>query len=210
MKAPGLILLTTLLSQPAAAELKKPSAAPSVQGRVLEKQAPCRTAKDSDLVQLDFDGSTVRELALEVGRLLCRNFVLDPSISKRRVVVLSSAPIRVDVLWPTFLHILRVNDLTIVDRGSYQAIMMASDGTRESVPTYGVSDEVPPEERMITKVVKFRGRDVNATTNFLNIFKTGKGQIHPFASAGIIVITDFASSVARLEWLLGQMTPTRR
>lgn len=55
-----------------------------------------------------------------------------------------------------------------------------------------------------------KDRDINSYANFLNIFKTGKGQIHPFPPAGILIVTDYASSIARLEWLLGQISQTPR
>lgn len=206
---PIVLVIVALLSfdSVAAAELRRPtnpnSAGPSA--RIVEDPTPCRQRQSEEVVRLDFDGSTVRDLSRTVGRLLCENFVLDPNVVNVRVFVSSNAEIRMDALWPTFLHILRVNDLTVVDHFGQHAIVMAADGARESVPTYGIDEEVPRADRMVTKVVRVRGHDLNAVANFLNIFKTGKGQIHPFADAGILVMTDFASSIARLEWLLGQL-----
>jgi type II secretory pathway component GspD/PulD (secretin) len=177
-------------------------------GRVLGKPAPCKPTPDDEAVKLDFDHATVRELAIEVGRVLCKNFVVEPGLAHQPIYVLSAQEIRASALWPTFLSILAANDLTVVDRSGMFAIIAAVDATREAVPGFGPTDPVPTEDRMISKVFDVKGRDLMVVTNYLNIFKSGKGQIHPFPNSGLMLVTDFGSSVARLEWILSQLGKT--
>ncbi len=195
---------------PADRRAAEPKAAPAKPGRVVVQGTQCRPAAESDRVTLDFDHAPLSDLVREVGRALCRNFVVEPALARHPVFVAANAGTSMKELWPMFLSILAAHELTIIDHGAHHTIIPAIDGTRSKIPTYGPKDEVPSEERMVTKVFELKDKDINAVTNFVNIYKSPKGQVHPFASSGIIVMTDFASSVTKIEWLLAQMAPANK
>jgi len=144
MKTTALLILACALIAPRAAlaEKEKDEPKPSVAkpGRLLTKQPACRPLAEDELVRLDFDGAPLHDLVAEVGRALCKNFVIEPGLAHQPVVVVSALELRAGALWSAFLSILSANDLTLVDRPGYAAIVPASDATRETVPTYGPRD----------------------------------------------------------------------
>lgn len=212
--APQLARAQAGKQRPAAEKIeaeKSPAEAPPQQlgamrpGRLVSKPPACHPIAESEMVRLDFENAPLQDLARELGRVTCKNFVLEPRLARMPVMVLSASETRVSTLWPTFLSVLAAHDLTLVDRAGHYVIVETPEATRSNVPSYGPRDPVPNEERMVTKVLEVKDRDLNAVASFLNIYKSPKGQVHPYLPGNILVITDFASSVARIEWLYAQM-----
>lgn len=175
-------------------------------GRVVSRPAACQPLPENELVRLDFENAPLQDLVREVGRATCKNFVLEHRLARLPVMMVSAMETRAGALWTTFLSVLAANDLTLVDRAGHSVIVEATEATRSNVPGYGPQDAVPNEERMVTKIMEVKDRDLNAISNFLSIHKSPKGQVHPYLPGNILVITDYASSISRLEWLYRQMT----
>ena len=57
----------------------------------------------------------------------------------------------------------------------------------------------------MTKVLRPKTKDLNALGNFLNLYKSGRGQIQPYTATGVLVISDYAPVVRRLERLIAQL-----
>lgn len=203
-------LSVSLAAATAQAEEPKPRAAekptPPIRalGRIIERPGACKPLAPDTPVRLELDDVAMPELLREVARVTCRGFLVDEALTKLRMHVVSGGEIRADQLWGVVLASLQLHGAATVDRGPYTAVIPATDGARAPIPTLGPADALPAEERMVTKMYRLRGaHDHNAVVNFLNIFKSGKGQIHPYY--GLIVATDFTSSLRRMEALLAEL-----
>ncbi len=206
----GLSITSILvLTSVALAEPKPPMQPPErpttlVPGKIKTQPLNCVPTLADQVVRLDFANSSLADLAQEVGRHLCKNFILEPKLAQTPLYLISTENLRVAQLWQTFHAILAHNGLALVSYPNYDGIIRAVDATQAVVPLLGAKDPLPAENRMVSKVLKVKG-DVHAINNYLNIFKSGQGQCHPFVSAGMILVTDYAPSVARLEWILAQL-----
>ena len=59
---------------------------------------------------------------------------------------------------------------------------------------------------IVSKMVRVpKGHDAGVLTNYLNVFKSGQGQIHPYGSSHI-VITDYVDSVQRAMKIMKEVT----
>ncbi|MBK6687805.1 MAG: hypothetical protein IPG45_25240 [Deltaproteobacteria bacterium] len=204
-----LSLCSSLLATSAEAETKR--AAPPLERpatAAIKRQAPgeaCVPTAPEVQVRLHFEGGTLGELSKEIARHTCRNLNLDHRLAHEPIWLASGAGIPAGHLWTTFLDLLASRELSLVSTIHQDTIIRAADAPRSTVPTLAAGQTTPGENRMITKVLRPKTKDLNATSNFLNVFKSSTAQLHAYPPAGILVITDYAPNVARLEWLLAEM-----
>ena len=167
----------------------------------------CRPLKSTTKVKFEFKGADVKDVVSAISKTMCKNFIVTQKVRSQKFDIISPTPITVAEAWRAFLSALEANDFTIVQAGKYIKIVQATDGTRSPVPLYTDDDDkVPNFDRMVTRIWKVKhASDINAVVNYLNIFKSGKGQIHPFHSTGVIIATDFGSSIGRLEQILEEI-----
>lgn len=169
------------------------------------KGKKCRPMRPNDKVLLDFKGD-IKELVELISKTTCKNFILTNKVRSQKFEIISPSPITVREAWRAFLSALEANDFTVIQVGRYYKIIQATDGTRSPVPMYEEGANVPIYDRMVTKIWKVQNAgDINAVVNYLNIFKSGKGQIHPFAATNTIIATDFGTSIERLERILKEI-----
>lgn len=159
----------------------------------------CKPLKGSDRVVFDFKGD-ILELVGAISKVTCKNFILTNKVRTQKFEILSPSPITVDEAWRAFLSALEANEFSLIQVGRYYKIIQAADGVRAPVPMFSPGNEAPVDDRMVTVIWKPQhSGDVNALVNYLNIFKSNKGQIHPYPATGIIIATDFGTSIERLK-----------
>ena len=156
-------------------------------------------------VNFDFKGD-IKELVQTISETTCKNFILTNKVRSQKFEIVSPTPITVDEAWRAFLSALEANDFSLVRVGRYYKVIQATDSTRSPVPIYEKPGTSPVQDRMMTVIWKLKhGGDINKTVNYLNIFKSGKGQIHPFDVTNTIIATDYGTSIARLERILQEI-----
>jgi general secretion pathway protein D len=165
----------------------------------------CKPLPPTARVNFDFKGD-IQELVETISETTCKNFILTNKVRSQKFEIVSPSPITVEEAWRAFLSALEANDFALIRVGRYYKIIQATDGTRSPVPMYEGLDKTPVNDAMVTTIWKLEhGGDVNAVVNYLNIFKSGKGQIHPFQATGTIIATDFGTSIERLERILKEI-----
>lgn len=199
-------LVSSLIAAPPAMPVVKAAPPPRAPTPgLISTRALCVPTPGEQRLDLRFEGSRLEDLVRDVARHTCRNLVLSPRDADARIGVYFGAGVTAERLWPTFLEILAAHDLTVVDGPSATVIITSSDGARSALPTLGATDETPAEARMVTKVLRPKTKDLNALGNFLNLYKSGRGQIQPYTPTGVLVISDYAPVVRRLERLIAQL-----
>lgn len=165
----------------------------------------CIPLKPTEKITFDFKGD-ILELVTTISKTTCKNFILTSKVRSQKFEIVSPTPITVDEAWRAFLSALEANEFTIIQVGHYYKIIQAVDATRAPVPIHEESQDYQINDAMITKIWKMKhASDINALVNYLNIFKSGKGQIHPYAPTNTIIATDFGTSMARIERVLKEI-----
>ena len=166
----------------------------------------CKPLKSTDTVQFEFKGADIKDVVSAISKTMCKNFIITSKVRSQKFDIISPTPITVAEAWRAFLSALEANDFTLVQAGRYYKIIQATDGTRSPVPVYSEGQRPPKYDRMITKIWRPKNAtDLNAVVNYLNIFKSGKGQIHPFHATGIIIATDYGSAMGRLQRIFDEI-----
>lgn len=149
----------------------------------------------------------IQELTKAISKLTCNNFILTNKVRSQKFEIITGTQVTVDEIWRAFLSTLEANDFTIVRTGRYYKIIQANDGVRSTVPIYGSDSDVPVYDRIVTKIWKLQyAADLDRVVNYLNIFKSAPGgQIHPFRETGIIIATDYATVIQKLERILQEL-----
>ncbi len=165
----------------------------------------CKPMRPNMKITFDFKGD-IKELVSTISKTTCKNFILTNKVRSQKFEIVSPTPITVQEAWRAFLSALEANDFTLVRTGRYYKIIQANDGTRSPLPIYEAGSRHPVYDRMVTKIWKPKhATDLAAIVNYLNIFKSNRGQIHPFASTNTIIATDYGSSIAKLERILNEI-----
>lgn len=195
----------------------KPGAAPlpaeAADGRPaqgdLKKTAEkgCVPLRGRDTVQFEFKNADIQDVVAAISKHLCKNFIVTSKIRSQKFDIISPTPVTVDEAWQAFLSALEANDFAMFQVGSYYKIIQATEGTRAPVPIYGEDGPpTPNSDRVMTRIWRVKhGGDPATIVNYLNVFKSAKGQIHPFAATGTIIVTDYATSIRRLETVLAEI-----
>lgn len=167
----------------------------------------CRKMPAHDRVPFEFKDADIKDVVTAVSKMMCKNFIITSKVRSQKFDIVSPTKIRVDEAWQAFLSALEANDFALFEVGKFSKIIQATDATRAPVEIYEDGRRIgDPDDRMVTKIWKIQSAgDVNAVVNYLNIFKSGKGQIHPFAATNTVIATDYASSIARLERILDEI-----
>ncbi|MCC7383575.1 MAG: type II secretion system secretin GspD [Deltaproteobacteria bacterium] len=169
-------------------------------------ESGCRPLRPRDKIMFEFKDADIKDVVTAISKTMCKNFILTSKVRSQKFDIISPQRITVEEAWRAFLSALEANDFTVFQVGRYYKIIQANDGTRAPVPVYDDEEKYPINDRMVTKIWKLEHPgDVNAVVNYLNIFKSSRGQIHPFAATNTLVATDFATSLERLERILDEI-----
>ncbi|MEL6184379.1 MAG: type II secretion system secretin GspD, partial [Myxococcota bacterium] len=172
----------------------------------------CRVPPPNQMVSFDFEGE-VEKLVKWISEITCRNFILTNKVRSQKIQILSPSRVLAKNAWRVFLAVLESNDFTVEPAGSFWKVIQANDGTRSTIPFYdegrslrGPGKTFASTNQMVTKLYRVRhGGNTNNIVNYLNIFKSNRGQLHPFQGSNLIVMTDFAASLERIESILAEL-----
>lgn len=167
----------------------------------------CVPLRGRDTVQFEFKNADIQDVVAAISKHLCKNFIVTSKVRSQKFDIISPTPVTVDEAWQAFMSALEANDFAMFQVGSYYKIIQATEGTRAPVPIYGEDGPpTPNSDRVITRIWRVKhGGDPATIVNYLNVFKSAKGQIHPFAATGTIIVTDYATSIRRLETVLAEI-----
>lgn len=178
---------------------------PGIADLKIAKGQRCKPMRPDAKVMFDFKGD-ILELVSAISKTTCRNFILTNKVRSQKFEIVSPTAITVDEAWRAFLSALEANEFTIIQVGKYYKIIQAVDATRAPVPIYSDGQEIPINDRMMTKIYRMKhAADVNAVVNYLNIFKSNKGQLHPYLPTNTIIATDFGTSLERIERIISEI-----
>lgn len=160
------------------------------------------TAQDETLNYRDADiRAFIEDVALESRK----TFIIDPAVTGK-INLVSSAPIRGEMLFETFLSVLRVNGFAAVptSTGAYR-IVKTETGAQDAVAV----GETVSGDRLVTRVFTVRYTDPVAIQAAIKPYIASEG--HSFARGGLplVVVTDFADNLVRIAEIIQRVDKDR-
>lgn len=153
-------------------------------------------------VSLNLKDAEISTLIATVSEVTGKNFIVDSRV-KGKVTVISSSPMSSAGLYETFLAVLQVNGFAAVPAGGAIKIIpetnARSEGTTYSSPSGLAKDEI------VTQVYQVQNVSAAQLVPILRPLVPQWGHLAAYQPSNILIISDRASNVARIEQLIRQM-----
>jgi general secretion pathway protein D len=181
------------------------SIAPAHADDTLDDEALHRCAKTRGPIAVSFKPDvTLRELVDWAMGFSCANFVISSGVSKRSLSVELITPSKLDRdgAWQLFLTALRSMGLTAVRKGAAYEIVEAPQAKGHALPVYPEGERPAGAERVVRAIVGAEHMAVGELATALGALKSSNGEVTALDSAGVVLVTDFASHLARMREVL--------
>jgi general secretion pathway protein D len=129
----------------------------------------------------------------------CKNFVYSSNIGGRSAKVTIMAPKQMtpQQAWRMFLVSMQTMNLTVVPKGSVLEIVEAPRAKEQPLPVY-TRGSVANSDQIVRIVMRPEHMNANDLATALNALKSKDGLVSPLPNAGIVVVTDYGSVIARM------------
>ena len=200
-KTPYLVLallsVTLMFTGPAvfAARL---SDAPAVNESAEEK--PDHGADEDTRVTLDFRDVDIRVVAKFISDLTGKNFVFDKGV-RDQVTVYSPTEVTPEEAYRLFETVLKINDYTTIPGPNFIRIVPSQKARTMDIETRQavVRGDRSKDDRVVTQLIRLQHADANELRALLQPLVDKTGVMMGYDSGNILIVTDYASNIARLN-----------
>ncbi|WP_374352302.1 type II secretion system secretin GspD [Chitinimonas sp.] len=151
-----------------------------------------------DKVMLNFVNADIESTVKAVGLITGKNFILDPRVKGTVNVISSSAVPRKDV-FPILLSALRLQGFSVVETGSLVKIVPEADAKQNNGATVSRKMNNTGGDRIVTQVYPLRNESAAQMVPILRPLVTPNNSIAAYPNSNMLVITDYAENVKRLD-----------
>lgn len=173
--------------------------------------APASASK-SDRVVLKFVNADIEGVAQAIGATLGRSFVVDSRV-KGRITVFTPKPVGKAAAYDVFLGALRTQGFAAVEEDGLTRIVPEADARTH--PGTVIADRTGTRgSAMVTRIFRLQYESAAQMATLLRPMVPGTNALIAHPASNSLVITDYASSLARIEQILsaldrpGQDQPT--
>ena len=169
-----------------------------------ERAAAGTAAKPTgpDVVTLNFVNADIEGVVKAVSEITGKNFVLDPRV-KGTINIVSAKPMSRSMVYEVFLSAMRLQGFTAVEERGRVAIVPEIDAKLRQSQVTGPQDKPRAGGDTIqTRVFKLQHESATQLVPVLRPLIAANNTINAHQNNNTLVITDYASNLARIEKLL--------
>jgi general secretion pathway protein D len=156
--------------------------------------------------KLDFSKVQLGELVKFIADLTQRNFIVPEKLKGNTITLICPTDLTVDEAYRAFLSALEANDITLVKVGKFYKLVASGDAAKSPIPTYTDDNvDIPPNDNIVTKVMRLEHSDATAISNILGNFKSKIAQVAVYAPTNALIISEWASNLVRLEKIITKL-----
>src|ERR1041384_54912 len=157
-------------------------------------------------VTLNLKDADIATLIATVSEVTGKNFIVDPRV-KGKVTVVSSSPMSADGVYETFLAVLEVQGFAAVPAGP--AIKIIPDtNARTDGGSFSGNGRGLPNDEIVTHVYEIRNGSASQLVPILRPLVPQWGHLAAYVPSNMLIISDRASNVTRLEKLIATIDRT--
>jgi len=136
----------------------------------------------------------------------CRNFIFGSSVLKRAPKVRIISPMQMTPwqAWRVFLVALQTMNLTVVPKGNVLKVVETRQSKDESLPLYRRGHPAATD-RMVRVIFRPEHIPPDQLEAALNILKSKTGSVKAIPAAGVVVITDQGSNIAKMRTMIREL-----
>jgi general secretion pathway protein D len=154
-------------------------------------------------VTLNLKDADINTLIQTVSQVTGKNFIVDPRV-KGKVTVVSSTPMDAAGVYETFLAVLQVQGFATAKAGEAIKIVPEANAQKEG-GTYVSSGAGLARDELVTYVYQPQNASAVQLVNVLRPLVAQGGLLAAYTPANMMIISDRASNVQRIEKLIQQI-----
>jgi general secretion pathway protein D len=161
-----------------------------------------RCAKARGKVTVSFKpGLSLEELVSWAMGFSCKNFAYSSQIGDRRsqVNIIAPSEMAAREAWQLFLTALRSMNLTVIEKGAVLEIVEAPQAKGHALPIAERPAAAGDGEQVTRALVRAEHISVDELAAALKAVASSSGEIAPLGGSSILLVTDFASHLARMD-----------
>ena len=154
-------------------------------------------------VTLNLKDADINSLITTVSEVTGKNFIVDPRV-KGKVTVISSSPMTPAGVYETFLAVLQVQGFASIPAGQAIKIVPETNARTDG----GVPDSSGrglPQDGVVTHVYQVQNISAAQLVPILRPLMAQWGHLAAYAPSNMLILSDRAANVQRIEQLIGQM-----
>ena len=152
---------------------------------------------------LAFNKADILDLLEQASRWTCRNFAYTEEVVRGKITLLSKTPVTPEEAYAAFLAALNSNGIAMYQTGKYWKLVRIADAKKVPIPTLvGEEADYPAVEQPVTKLFRLRYVDPDQLRAVLGNFTSPQGADIQTIQPDILLITDIALNIRRIEKLL--------
>lgn len=136
----------------------------------------------------------------------CKNFIYSSGIGGRtsKVTIIAPKMMTPSQAWKVFLVGLQTMNLTVVPQGNVLRIVETAQAKGEPLP---VNRKGWPADdaQLVRMIIRPSHLSVDDVSNALNALKSKDGQVTPLGKSGIVVVTDYGSSISKMRSIMREI-----
>ncbi|MGH8504967.1 MAG: type II secretion system secretin GspD [Stenotrophobium sp.] len=154
-------------------------------------------------VTLNLKDADINSLITTVSEVTGKNFIVDPRV-KGKVTVISSSPMTPAGVYETFLAVLQVQGFAAVPAGQAIKIVPETNARTEGGVIESSGRGLPPDD-VVTHVYQVQNISAAQLVPILRPLMAQWGHLAAYAPGNMLILSDRAANVSRIETLIGQM-----
>lgn len=154
-------------------------------------------------VTLNLKDADIGTLIQTVSEVTGRNFIVDPRV-KGKVTVISSSPMDSEGLYETFLAVLQVQGFAAIPSGATTKIVPETNARQDGGTSSSDGAGLPIDE-VVTHVYVIQNVSAAQLVPILRPLVPQWGHLAAYAPSNMLIISDRAANVQRLENLIRQI-----
>jgi general secretion pathway protein D len=158
--------------------------------------APCHAEQQEELVSLNFVNADIQEVIRAISQISKKNFLVDPRV-KGTINIVSATPVSPALGYDILLSALRLQGYAAVESAGVTKIIPEADAKLHvDSLAQGRGD------KLVTKVFVLKYESASQLVNVVRPMIAPNNIVVAYPSSNALVVTDYASSVKRIEKLI--------
>jgi len=156
-------------------------------------------------VKFNLQDADLAELVNHISGLTGKRFIFGDKIRQIKATVVSPEPVTLEEAYQAFLSILDANGMTVVPHGRFLKIVDSGAAATQPTPVIARGEPVPDSDRFVTRLYRLQHASTDDAVALLGKFKSKEGDVSVYAPGKLLIITDTATQVRRLQRILEEI-----
>lgn len=170
--------------------------------------AAAEKEKEPARVTLNFQEADIASVAASIAKITGRTFILDPRV-KGKVTIIASRDVPEAEVYPIFLSILQVHDFAAIEDGAVTKIIPLEQAKHDSWAPLTPGESAAPADSMVTSLFTLQHVAPDKLVAVLRPLLPPKSYLAAQPDSNMLIISDRAGNVARLQQLVSQLDQDR-